>query len=355
MKAEHRKELETNILADRMGRVLRGTKETSTTAIWYWVVGIGLALLVTFLIMRWFNYSAEISAKNWALLESGEQPALDYLAKLSNQNVAKAARFQLAFENLWVRGIRELGGNTGAAKNSILDARDEYERLAKECQYDPFLGEALYGLAVIEETAAIEDTDKLKTAVTAYKRVVKEAKDSAFAKLAQDRLDVLDVPAAVDGEDAKTREEREIRETKLREIIGMYNYMKNDLRPRGLPGLPGMQGMDPAQQKKFLDEIRAKHPEWGKPPVDVKLPEITAPDVKAPDGKVPDDKTPKTPDGKTPAPDAKTPAAKGPDGKEVLPTIAPPPPAPIPPAPGANAPAPTTPDAKTDDKKSDKK
>jgi hypothetical protein len=348
MKAEHRKELETNILADRMGRVLRTSKETSPVSLWYWVLGIGLLLVAALLINRWFIFSGERTAKEWVMFESGDQQDLFRLAQANkSQNVGKAARFQIAFEKLWIVGITKLAANTAEAKSNILDAREDYEALAKECQYDPvFLPEALYGLAVIEETGAIDDPDKLKTAVTAYKRVVKEAKDSAFAKLAQERIDALEVPPAVEGDDAKAREDREIRETKLREIAGMYNYLKNDLRPRGMPGMPGMPQMDEAQWKKFLEDFKAKHPEIQKPAAEVKLPpEIKGPDVKPSDVKPPETKSP---DGKT---DPKTPATKGPDGKEKLPDIAPPPPAAIPAAPGAKAPDATPPDAKKDEKK----
>ena len=373
MKAEHRKELETNILADRMGRVLRGTQETPTTTIWYWVIGVCLVLLVTFLVMRWFTWTAERTAREWEAFESGDQQALLQLAQQNTQNAGKAARLQVAFEKLWVVGISKLGGqNTAEAKSNILDARDDYESLAKDCQYDPvFLAEALYGLAVIEETQAIDDDEKLKSAVTAYQRVVKDAKESGFAKLAEDRLKVLEVPAEPQKPERKKDEDldsfklreaeydklfdaREVALARVNEVKSMYKYLKVDLRPRGLPGIPGMPQPDDPQFKKFLEDFKAKHPEISgkvKPDLDVKLPEIKAPDIK-----VPDAKAPTTPDGKTP--DPKTPATKGPDGKDKLPDIIPPPPAPIPPAPpapGVNAPAPTTPDAKTDDKKSDKK
>jgi hypothetical protein len=354
MKAEHRKELETNILADRVGRVLRSSKDTSTTAVWYMVAAICVVLLGAFLLNRWFIVSAQRSATAWGALESGDPQALQQLVEqYPTQNVGKSARFQIAFEMLWVYGISKLGANPAEAKNYILRAQDEYAKLAKECQYDPvFLAEALYGLAVIEETGAIDDPDMLKSAVTAYKRVTKEAKDTAFAKLAQDRLDVLDVPAAVDGEDMKTREEREAREAKLADIRDMYSHLKKEFHGRGMPG--NMPPMDDAQFKKFL----AKHPEIeskAKPGPDEKLPDIKGPDVKAPDGKVPETKTP---DGKTPSP--KTPAPKGPDGKTPaakLPAIAPPaPPGPIPEPPGAKAPVPKTPPAAPpDEKKSDKK
>ena len=173
MKAEHRKELETNILADRMGRVLRSSKETSTTAMWYWVAAVCVVLLGAFLLNRWFIFSAEGSATAWGFLESGDPQALKQLVQqYPTQNVGKAARFQIAFEKLWVYGISKLGANPAEAKSNILDAQEDYTRLAKECQYDPlFLAEALYGLAVIEETGAIDDPDMLKSAVTAYKRV----------------------------------------------------------------------------------------------------------------------------------------------------------------------------------------
>jgi hypothetical protein len=260
MKAEHRKELETNILADRMGRVLRGSHETQMQTVWYWVIGIVVVFIVFFLGYRWYVTRQESAAEAWVALESGDEQGLDVLArKYASQNVGKAARMQLAFERLWARGIRQLGANTVEAKNNISIAREDYEKLAVDCKSDPvFLGEALYGLAVVEETEAISDPDKLKSAVTAYRRVVKEAKDTAFAKLAQDRADLLEVPAAVDGEDAKAREEREARLKKLDEIQRIYRYLHGDLGKRfggGLPGDPFMGDAD--QQSKTPDSAKS--------------------------------------------------------------------------------------------------
>src|SRR5262249_37322944 len=157
------------------------------------------------------------AAAAWGDLELGDEQRVDLVGKkFPTQNVGKAARLQLAFKHLWFGGVRQLGLNANEAKNNILTARDQYERLALDCKYDPGdLGAALYGLAVIEETSALDDVENLKSAVTAYKRVVKEAKDSAFAKWAQERIDVLDVPPPVDGEDAKAKEDREARQTRL--------------------------------------------------------------------------------------------------------------------------------------------
>ena len=58
MKAEHRKQLETNILADRLGKFVEGFKQGPSRTTWI-VAGAALVILLLFFIWRYFAASSE--------------------------------------------------------------------------------------------------------------------------------------------------------------------------------------------------------------------------------------------------------------------------------------------------------
>ena len=53
MKAEHRKELETNVLANRMGRLLETAKQKPQRGTVMWILFGVAVLVVVFLVARW--------------------------------------------------------------------------------------------------------------------------------------------------------------------------------------------------------------------------------------------------------------------------------------------------------------
>lgn len=185
MKAEHRKELQTNVLADKVGHMIQGAKQgPSRLAVWA-LVG-GLALLIGGWLWHRYRISSETTqSQTWTYFEDGSKEALKVVRQLDpNSNAGKAARYQMAFENFWLHGIKMLGGNAKLAMSVLEHAEADYKKLAEECKSDPVLyPEALYALAVIEETRAIESRDHLDTALEKYKEVVKANKESAFADL----------------------------------------------------------------------------------------------------------------------------------------------------------------------------
>lgn len=214
MKAEHRKELETNELADRMGRMLQGAKKGSRSSFYWFLAALAVVVLV-FLYSRYRTKQTEQAAFNWFLLEDGSGEAYDRLRESAGKsNAAKAMRFQMAWQRLWGDGIKRLHQFKNA-KDSIEAAEADYKKLAEESRGDPtFLAEALYGLAVVEETKAIDNIDNLTIAVNKYKEVVKANKDSAFAERAKARLAVL--------ED----------EDKLRDLKKFYLDLAHYIKPR---------------------------------------------------------------------------------------------------------------------------
>ena len=199
MKAEHRKELETNILADRVGKFIITAKKGPSRGSIYYVL-FGLVLLVAlFIVYRYFVRKSETRAQAWMFLEDG---GIQHAGKIAEGSEAqKAVRFQIAWVLYWSNGVRRLGAGNGyvAGMDSIGKAEELYTELEKSCKGDPvFHPEALYGLAVISETRAIDDRANLDAALEKFKELAKAYPDSAFGQLAKKRADQLGNEAEFD-------------------------------------------------------------------------------------------------------------------------------------------------------------
>src|SRR5205814_10520880 len=104
----------------------------------------------------------------------------------------KAVAFEQAWELLW-NGVKRFGIDPEGAQKYLTTAARLYEKLKEECEGDPvFVPEALYGMALVEETLAIKDRNNLDRAIDYYKELVDKHAKSAFGKLAQERLDILE-------------------------------------------------------------------------------------------------------------------------------------------------------------------
>jgi hypothetical protein len=197
MKAEHRKELQTNILADRMGRMVQGLKERPKKRIFLYVV-LGIVVVVGLLIFSRIRATSALDESDrWSWLEDSFQPEMDKLRKdYPETNAGKAARFQYAWLALWDVGEKILGGEPVEGLGNLDVAESLYLKLRKDCEGDPIWEpEALYGLAVIEETRAIrlKDRDKhLADALKMYKNIGDKHKSSARGKLAAQRAEALE-------------------------------------------------------------------------------------------------------------------------------------------------------------------
>jgi hypothetical protein len=193
MKAEHRKELETNALAERVGRVVQGMKQAPQKRTMLWMVVAGVLLLVILFFWRKGVQQAEDNSKYWMIFADGFGPTLQQLVKEEpGSNQAKAAEYEYSYVNL-----REMLRFLATEPKLVLANLDQIERsyreLAKLCKDDNvLLPEALFAQAVIEETRIIKDEDKWKAALAAYKEVVDKHGDSAFGKLAAKRVEVLE-------------------------------------------------------------------------------------------------------------------------------------------------------------------
>jgi hypothetical protein len=199
MKAEHRKELETNTLADRMGNVMQRVKTGRRSTFLLYLI-VGLVLVVG----GWFFYVSfiggrEDASRRWLMLDDAGLANLSSLIKNDPDTPAgKAARLQRAWLAYWELGVKRLGAEPEGAMKSLEFASDDYAALAKICVDDPiFEPQALLGIAVVEETRAIMDTANLDRAADAYQKLFDKYKDedskpkNAEATFAKERLDKL--------------------------------------------------------------------------------------------------------------------------------------------------------------------
>jgi hypothetical protein len=194
MKAEHRKVLETNVLADRLGKMVSTVKQGPQrgTAM-YVVLGILVAALVFFSV-RWYRVTKNENAEAWVFFEQTE-PGYNhkpYLDNYGHTTPGKIVQLALARRLVWDEGIKKLGVDTKGALQNLEAAAFLYEKLLADLKDDPFLEpEILYGLAQITETQAIQDRDKLDVALEKYQELARNHRDTAYGQLAEKRAEVL--------------------------------------------------------------------------------------------------------------------------------------------------------------------
>ncbi len=192
MKADHRKELETNALADHMGRVVQGMKHTPQKRTMVWVLLVGIVLVGVWLFFRKADLDRRANSERWAMLEDGHIQVLQNLIQTNSDSVqGKAAHFELNF--VFLRHlVKSLASNPKDALDNLANLEKGYRELALQCKDDKvLLPEALFAAAVIQETRIIKDDANWKVALEAYKEVADNHKDSAFGKVAQQRVNVL--------------------------------------------------------------------------------------------------------------------------------------------------------------------
>jgi len=187
MKAQHRKELQTNVLADQMGHLLEAAKAGPSHSTM--VVG-GIILLVIVLYAGWKFYSQHALTKQSELwLKLDEAANVDSLQTLETQHpgtlpgrVAKLEQARINYRD----GMKSLFSTLEAseARDKVQKAKDLYEALARESLDSPVLvQEALMGAAKASETLG-----DIEGAVHYYEKLVKDYPKSALGKEADERL-----------------------------------------------------------------------------------------------------------------------------------------------------------------------
>ncbi|HEV3237300.1 MAG TPA: tetratricopeptide repeat protein [Gemmataceae bacterium] len=190
MKAQHRKELQTNVLADRMGRIIQSAKAGPNQTML--IIG-GAVLVILAVILGWLYYS-KVSSQNrsslWLKVE--EASDLEDLEKIAKENPntvpGRVARLQWA-RTLYRQGIEKLYSVTDRdkAKESLEKARDLYDQLAKELTDSPvMIQEAMMGSA-----KARESLGEIDGAASAYEKLAKDFPKSALGKEAEERAKQL--------------------------------------------------------------------------------------------------------------------------------------------------------------------
>jgi len=223
MKAEHRKELQTNLLADRMGRMIQGVKGRPSrrgVLIFLLVLVIAVGILIVSLI---YMGGVNANAQRWVEFEkmASIKTLQEVVEEYPNTQQGKAARMQYAWLVLWNGGIKNLGRQPNAALEYIAAAREKYEELKAECKDDPTLGaEAMYGIAIAEESLAcnpkLDLKEQLSKALDAYKELTtnEKFKKTAHASRADKRVQEL--------EDSKSRAQIEMFYNEVRRDVGRF-------------------------------------------------------------------------------------------------------------------------------------
>jgi hypothetical protein len=186
MKAEHRKELETNLLADRMGNLIQRVKGGPKKRGIIYLFGILLAGLIGFVAYNIWKGDPELVARRWIALDRGEWNML--ASDQENNNTKKAALFHYAHTRVWDIGVQRLAAAPAEAMARIDEAAELYENLKKMCEGESeWEAEASYALAVIEETRAVIDIKKLTSAKSKYEEVATTYSTTIAGKWAANR------------------------------------------------------------------------------------------------------------------------------------------------------------------------
>jgi hypothetical protein len=191
MKAEHRKELHTNLLADSLGRFIQGIKSRpSPTAITIGAL-LGLAILVGGGWWLYDRYAGEKRSNEWVEIDAAD--SVDSLQHIVDEHKGgmpnRIARFDIARAKLR-HGLENYcdPGERDAALADLASAADDYATLAEESKDTPILvQEALLGIGTAKE--ALND---LEGARSVYQQLVERYKDSVNGKSAAERLKTMD-------------------------------------------------------------------------------------------------------------------------------------------------------------------
>jgi hypothetical protein len=207
MKAQQRKQLDKNELADRLVRWWRGDPEHKTKSSPVWWAVLGLIALAVILYVAWHYYAKaalDKSSTAWADVDlATENSRLEEIAEANRgTEPGWAAKAQLARAALQ-KGLDELGSEVlrSGAVASIEKARDWYGQLAKdatsdvELQREAGLGmakaeEALIGIPKAENSQEMRGT--LAKTLELYKDVASKFGDSIQGKEAAKRAAELE-------------------------------------------------------------------------------------------------------------------------------------------------------------------
>jgi hypothetical protein len=235
MKAEHRKELQTNALADRVGRFIQRARQGPSRGFVTTVLLVLVVVGAVFFFLWRRSSRIATDSRLWTEFLTG------HLGELRKQDPgtiqARGADVQEAWGRLYDLGIKNLMGSPLRALQEIKKAKKLYEGLKPDVKDDPVLGpEVYYAIAVAEETLAAEDDPEqhLKRAAKLYQDVAKEYPDSAHGKKAKERARLLKDPE------------------ESRRIASFYEGLQRSSRTQMFQGL---DRMSPEERQRFIQEF----------------------------------------------------------------------------------------------------
>jgi hypothetical protein len=201
MKAEHRKELQTNSLADLLGRMLQG-RQTSSGLPWFKIF-LGVFVCLVLVVVWWvLGNRARNFSEAWEKVDLGTSKALQEVqAEMPGSKQAEAALYIDGFKGVW-ETIKLFGsgqkGQGEQAKNLVENALvPHYVKLAEIAKDDPeHLAEAKYNLFVCRETLAAIDIKNLDEAKKELEELsTGDLAATAYGQLAKKRLEQYNNPA----------------------------------------------------------------------------------------------------------------------------------------------------------------
>ena len=195
MKAEHRKELQTNSLADMLGRTVRNVRG-GTGMPWTKIIIIAVLVLAVGIFFWVRGNQARNNSELWVKLDENTSKALQQLyTDNKDSDQGKAAMLTLLYEQLY-SGVRSLGGGPQLQPQGVeylTRCKELYAMVEKDCEgNDGWVAEAKYGQAVATEALAVVDPDNLKKAKDLYEQLAKgDLGKTGFGVLANKRLEQL--------------------------------------------------------------------------------------------------------------------------------------------------------------------
>ena len=190
MKAEHRKELMTNTLANRLGEAVQTMKEGPSRNTTLVLIGVGLVVILVLVWRYLANSAEEADSARWLRWDELRTPEeLQKFADdkdLQGQTVGRLARLAEARKDLH-DGLRDLGG-VGTirkqAQESIQKAAALYDKLADEFTDKPLLHQQV----LLGAAKAHESMGDYEQAHKFYEQLTQKYKDTALGKDADEQL-----------------------------------------------------------------------------------------------------------------------------------------------------------------------
>ncbi|MCA9120690.1 MAG: hypothetical protein H6822_35765 [Planctomycetaceae bacterium] len=217
MKTDRRHELQTNVLADWIGKHLQQSQGYSKTVLAFILLAAAAAIAGSFLIKDQAARSQASWNQFFQAFGERDPEALGIVAAANQGSTASVWAYLAEADLKLAEGIGDLYTNRDNAKKNLQEAEKDYLAVDRSATEKLLRERAWFGLGQTYESLA--DIDKAKEY---YGKLISSAPTSALGKEAQRRSDVLSDPST-----AK-----------------WYNWFANQTpRPPAIPGMPDGLGV----------------------------------------------------------------------------------------------------------------